>query len=113
MNNERYNQIIHEVWKKHALRLGLMIPRVDDDNDWQKSIPQTKNELIEKIKIGEWGVYGLKIEERELSWEKRFELFKEQNNGSHPEDIEMLDDYDIPTKLLTIIYNNETIEVYE
>jgi hypothetical protein len=57
--------------------------------------------------------WGLKIEERELSLEERFELFKKQNNGSHPEDIEIMDDYDIPTKKITLTYNNETIESYE
>ncbi len=57
--------------------------------------------------------WGLKIEELELSWEERFELFKKQNNGSHPYDNEMLDDYNIPTKLITITYNDKTIESYE
>jgi hypothetical protein len=45
--------------------------------------------------------------------EERLELFKKQNNGSHPEDIETMDDYDIPTKIIIITYNNETIESYE
>jgi hypothetical protein len=57
--------------------------------------------------------WGLTIKERELSWEERFELFKKQNNGSHPYDNEMLDDYSIPTKLITVTYNDKTIESYE
>jgi hypothetical protein len=75
----------------------------------------SKEEFINKCKTDnkfseKW---GLKIEERELSLEERLELFKKENNGSHPYDIEMLDDYNIPTKLITITYNNETIESYE
>jgi hypothetical protein len=82
-----------------------------DDRQWELD----KEEFIDKIKTDtefseKW---GLKIEERELSWEERFELFKKQNNGSHPYDNEMLDDYNIPTKLITITYNNKTIESYE
>jgi hypothetical protein len=57
--------------------------------------------------------WRLKIEERELSLEERYELFKKQNNGSHPYDTEMLDDYNIPTKLITITYKDKTIESYE
>ena len=75
----------------------------------------SQEEFIEEIKTDDdfserW---GLKIEERELSWEERFELFKKQNNGSHPYDNEMLDDYNIPTKLITITYNDTKLESYE
>ena len=77
--------------------------------------PHTKEEFINEIKTDDefakkWGVM---VEIRELSLDERFELFKNQNNGSHPEDIEMMDDYNIPTKLITITYNNEKIEIYE
>jgi hypothetical protein len=67
--------------------------------------------------------WGLKIEERELSEHERWILYcetciklntpsikgstnKEQMNEYHRE-------YNIPTKLITITYNNETIESYE
>ena len=80
-----------------------------------KSSVLSKEEFIKQIKTDDefakkWGVM---VEIRELSLDERFELFKNQNNGSHPEDIEMMDDYNIPTKLITITYNNETIEIYE
>ena len=75
----------------------------------------TRGEFINKCKTNpefseKW---GLKIEERELRREERFELFKKQNNGSHPYDNEMLDDYNIPTKLITITYNDTKLESYE
>ena len=75
----------------------------------------SKEQFINKCKTDpEFSeTWGLKIEERELSLEERFELFKKQNNGSHPEDIEIMDDYDIPTKKITLTYNKETIESYE
>lgn len=70
-----------------------------------------------------WGVF-VKIEERELSLEERFNLrypggnfsvFQENYPNTHkrnnPNDL--LDVFNIPTKLITLTYNNETIESYE
>ena len=61
---------------------------------------------------------GLKIEERELNTQERNEWFQIHLNGNNPfmksdwKDFE-LDQQNIPTKLITITYNNETIESYE
>jgi hypothetical protein len=64
--------------------------------------------------------WGLKIEERELSFEERMGLCKEKwdyswNRTINLEDIEwrMNNEWNIPTKLITITYNNETLESYE
>ena len=62
--------------------------------------------------------WGLKIEERELDLEERNEWFQVRLNGNNPfmksdwKDFE-LDQQNIPTKLITLTYNNETIESYE
>ena len=62
--------------------------------------------------------WGFKIEERELDLEERNEWFQVHLNGNNPfmefdwKDFE-LDQQDIPTKLITITYNNEKIESYE
>ena len=105
MNKEKYNQIISDTFKNY----------ISKTNEFKGDWPDTMEDFITKCKTNpefseKW---GLKIEERELSLEERFELFKKQNNGSHPEDIEIMDDYDIPTKKITLTYNNETIESYE
>jgi hypothetical protein len=79
----------------------------------------TKKDLIEKIKTDvkfseKW---GLKIEERELSLEERVELAGGKIQDKYPALVEMslrvCDERDIPTKLITLTYNNETIESYE
>ena len=77
-----------------------------------------KNSIIDPYFSKHW---GLKIEERELSLEERREIFEETpagrfkdiswHNMSNEETIEYLEN--IPTKLITITYNNETIESYE
>ena len=68
--------------------------------------------------------WGLKIEERELSLEERFNIrypggkfsvFQENYPNTHkrnnPNDL--LDAFDIPTNLITITYNDKTIESYK
>jgi len=69
--------------------------------------------------------WGLKIEERELSLEER-SIIAKSNHYEVSQNIKMfvrvdedrtlhknLDENNIPTKLITITYNNETIESYE
>jgi hypothetical protein len=70
---------------------------------------------------------GLKIEERDLSLEERIQFFykKDCSNGKPMADkilkeelkseriVKTLDSLDIPTKLITITYNDKTIESYE
>jgi len=62
--------------------------------------------------------WGLKIEERELNTQERNEWFQVHLNGNNPfmksdwKDFE-LDQQNIPTKQITLEYNNETIESYE
>jgi hypothetical protein len=62
--------------------------------------------------------WGLKIEERELNTQERNEWFQIHLNGNNPfmksdwKDFE-LDQQNIPTKQITLEYNNEKIESYE
>ena len=128
MNKERYNQIIDEVYRKYA------------DSHWTPPsnpkgkllsdqlfsvIPMehSKESFINKCKVDSkfserW---GLKIEERELSLEERYNLIEEdkhtqfvnwQSLGTDRVK-EVLDELNIPTKLITLTYNNEKIESYE
>ena len=76
----------------------------------------TKKDLIEKIKTDvkfseKW---GLKIEERELNMFERWELSNLTPNMSEIDYCNKLcDEHNVPTKLITLTYNNETIESYE
>ena len=81
----------------------------------------TKDSFIQMIKINsefseKW---GLKIEERELSLEEQIDLALEWGHDSFDLDMAMcnsedgLTEYGIPAKLITVTYNNETIEIYE
>ena len=127
MSKERYNQIIDEVYENYLT--NFIPPTCPPNLDVQPSYyePMTKEWFIKSIK--ERGLrgeefsnkWGLKIEERELSWNERADLSREKRRHSwtwqnwSEEEMEwrMNNDWNIPTKLITLTYNNETIESYE
>jgi hypothetical protein len=139
MNNERYNQIIDEVYSSYlqykrenitSTRWDILFSAKYRNSDKPLKPGDmlahatgrmcTKEELIEKIKLNkDWSErWGLKIEERELSVQERNEWFQINRNGNNPlmksdwKDFE-LDQQNIPKRVITLTYKNETIEVYE
>ena len=132
MNKERYNQIIDEVYenyenayyKGHAFGYKKL-----NDNEFSPDLKISKEDFINICKTNpefseKW---GLKIEERELSLEDRIQFYykRDCSNGKSIPDkilkeelksertVKMLDKLNIPTRLITLTYNNETIESYE
>ena len=89
-----YNKWIAEYWNNRIY---------PNQNDKEQFINKCKTnpEFSEK--------WGLKIEERELSDKERVAIFMENKRTNKFED----NNCDIPTKLITLTYNNETIESYE
>ena len=79
----------------------------------------TKDSFIHYIKtdVKFSETWGLKIEERVLSPKERIELAGGKIQDKYPALVEMslivCDERDIPTKIITITYNNETIDHYE
>jgi hypothetical protein len=77
----------------------------------------TQEEFINKCKTDQEfsEKWGLKIEERELSLEERkIHMSKYSNDRIYPDwDEKFLNEKGIPTKLITITYNDKTIESYE
>ena len=122
--NKEQQQIIDEVYQNYLT--NFIPPTCPPNLDVQPSYyePMTKEWFIKSIK--ERGLrgeefsekWGLKIEERELNTQERNEWFQVHLNGNNPfmksdwKDYE-LDQQNIPTKLITLTYNNETIESYE
>jgi hypothetical protein len=121
MNNEQ-QQIIDEVYKKHIN--SLFYDFSGEVKGYLLHEHLSKEEFIDKCKTNpefseKW---GLKIEERELSREERIDLYaKEYTPGMRNKYEPPFDDFidaklsvrNIPTKLITITYNNKTIESYE
>ena len=110
MNKE---QIIDEAYENYYEYMR-------DDRQWELD----KEEFINKCKTDpefseKW---GLKIEERELSLEERQELQTKMFNGLHYLHYSLngeeglhkeYDKQNVPRRVITLEYNNETIESYE
>ena len=124
--DKEQEQIIDEVYQNYLT--NFIPPTCPPNLDVQPSYyePMTKEWFIKSIK--ERGLrgeefsnkWGLKIEERELSLDERMVLCKEKwyyswNRTINLEDIEwrMNNEWNTPTKLITLTYNNETVESYE
>jgi hypothetical protein len=130
MNKEIYNQIIDEAYenyKKEIIRQReIQKEEVNRLRSQGKRVRViliellSKEEFINKCKTdSEFSEkWGLKIEERELSEKERiiFAGYDYENGGGIGwnmirETVDM--DNSIPRKLITLTYNNETIESYE
>jgi thymidylate synthase len=84
-----------------------------------KTNPDSRRLMVSAWNVGELDQmvlppchYGFQVYTRELSWEDRFELFKKQNNGSHPYDNEMLDDFDIPNRAISLMWNQRSVDTF-
>jgi hypothetical protein len=125
MSKERYSNIIDEVFKKYAD--SHWTPPENPDGPllsgklWSlKPIQHSKETFINECKTDKefserW---GLKIEERELSHDERIILMNKKLGVTdtlpqyYNTDDEM-DKNNVPTKVITVTYNNETIEFHE
>ena len=102
--NKEQQQIIDKVY-------GIYFDTIRDDSmDWLD-----EKQFIDKIKTDTFTseLWGLKIEERELSEDERYELCAAQKSKMTAISEEDYIKYNIPTRLITITYNDKTIESYE
>ena len=142
MNNERYNQIVDEAWNSyHHQTMFDSNPKwlepvpVMNMKTGEKSIGARqyhKNNFLAKCKTdSEFSEkWGLKIEEREWSVKERLFFVNKSNeeyekalaNKTQYESIGLdfelaltsrMNELNIPTKLITVTYKDEKIEVYE
>jgi hypothetical protein len=128
MSKERYNQIIDEVFINYC---QTKIEKTSTGEIWISYAGHygiiSKEEFINKCKTDnefsqEWGLH---IEERELTDKERlntliqneqrliYEKVQSFKNLKRKTIKDCLDEKNIPTKVLTLTYKNETIECYE
>jgi len=117
MIDEAYENYSKEYEKDNSIGSTLLVRRLDGKSVYRKPDKQMFIGLCtyDKTFSEKW---GLKIEERELSLLERYELMKKLDNWvsvhyKEPKTMEYMDSQNIPAKLITITYNNETIEIYE
>jgi hypothetical protein len=109
--DEVYENYSKEYEKDNSIGLTLLVQRIDGKSVYRKPDKQMFIDLCtyDKTFSEKW---GLKIEEHELSSEER-NKWSWDNWGITCEMESVLDEEEVPTKLITITYNNETIESYE
>ena len=114
MDKEKYNQIIDDVYKVYVKYWEPNIEYIDG-----KAI-LTQEEFINKIKKDKEfsEKWGLKIEEKELSHDERYKIMQlnistatlgKPTMYNH----EYYNSKNIPTKKITLEYNNEKTYFYE
>lgn len=113
--DKAYENYSKEYYKDNSVGLTLLVARIDGSVVYQKPDKEmfismcTYDESFSQ----EW---GLKIEERELSHQERFTI-----HSKNPIAIQAaldnkpltMEETNVPTKLIIITYNNETIKSYE
>ena len=104
-------QIILDVYREHCLEQSKYLRHGGTIQEFINKI-KTDSEFSEK--------WGLKIEERELSFNERIKHIVNSLESNAPllmenddKTIQWLDKNNVPTKLITITYNDKTIESYE
>jgi hypothetical protein len=115
---KRYHTVMNsDEWIENWVEPGK---KRDDARKNKGNNGYTKEEFINEIKTDDEfsEMWGLKIEERELSEEEGNEIrdiqyFKNNLHQALKGSDTKIDWENIPTKQITITYNNETIESYE
>ena len=117
--DEAYKNYSKEYEKDNSIGMCLLVKRLDGKSIYRKPKKEMFVDLCtyDKTFSEKW---GLTIEERELSLEERYKIalpiWKEKYgllaNMMVPTNVDNTP-YKIPTKLITITYNDKTIESYE
>ena len=122
MNNEKYNQIIDKAYKNYKVENQKLADVIGHGFHGGRL---TQEEFTNKIKTDDEfsKTWNLKIEERELSLEDRrkemesigvdFVTINMFFNKTLDLPKQEMYEKKIPTKLITVTYKDETVEIYE
>jgi hypothetical protein len=126
--NKEQQELLDEAYKNYLKKYEpSKTPGIVNYSDPLQYRPFTQEEFINKIKTDDEfaNKWGLKIEERELSLRERSFIVGSNHNEvsqnikafvGFDEDHTLhkhLDEINIPTKIVTLTYNDKTIESYE
>jgi hypothetical protein len=129
--NKEQQELLNEVYRHYLMEDAKILPNMSKEKMTELGYGLTQEEFINKCKTDQEfsDKWGLKIEERELSLEERCSLanfapfddrFPDGDDFKWDEHtINIAEDWlkqhhpNLPTKLITITYNDKTIENYE
>jgi thymidylate synthase len=84
-----------------------------------KTNPDSRRLMVNAWNVGELDQmtlppchYGFQVYTRKLTWIERFELFEKRTNGSRPYDNKMLDDHNIPTRAISLMWNQRSVDTF-
>ena len=106
------NQIISDAWANYQRKV---LDKFMNDTTISNYAITNKEEFINKCKTNpEFSkTWGLKIEERELDMFERWKIADLTPNMMEIDYCNKLcDEHNVPTKLITITYNDKTIEMF-
>ena len=103
--NSKQQQIIDEAFGEYSIMVWRITNMPLYDKEEFINECKTNPEFSQK--------WGLKIEERELSEDERYDLLTQQMTKLRAIRDEDYINYNIPTRLITITHNNKTIASYE
>jgi hypothetical protein len=118
--NKEQQELLDKVYQNYVNKTkfpgGDTVPKIEFM--YPDSTILTQEEFINKCKTDKEfsEKWGLKIEERELSLEDRTDYKKKRDGIARtiaPYSHQILDNSNIPTRLITITYNDKTITSYE
>ena len=113
MKNEKFDQVIDEVYK-HYQETHQYEPFILRDE-----MDLSKEDFIKKVtnNYGFGQLFGISLNERELSESERYDHLKTYKSmlcyDGRGNVMEYYDSINIPTKVITLFYKGEEIEVYE
>jgi hypothetical protein len=126
MSKEKMDQIFDAAYEKYSkeydkdnsIGLCLLVQRLDGKAVYKKPYKESFIAMCthDKLFSEKW---GLQITERELNYLERYNMHRSYINESNSDLLFELADHEnfnrlgVPSKLIKIRYNNETIEVYE
>jgi len=129
--NKEQEELLGAAYKRYLIEDARILPNMSKEKMTELGFRLTKEEFINKCKTdNEFSeMWGLKIEERELSSDERYNLLSESEkknfiitmrpmmspDDKYDEVHYTIDNYyeHIPKRAITISYNDKTIESYE
>jgi hypothetical protein len=110
--DKAYENYSKEYEKDNSIGMCLLVARLDGKKTYRKPEKEMFVGLCtsDKTFSEKW---GLNIEERELSLEDRCGIQINRNDYQSYYTKDELDENNIPTKLITITYNDKTIKSHE
>jgi hypothetical protein len=116
--NKEQQELLGDAYKNYLIEDAKILPNMSKEKMTELGYRLTQEEFINKCKTdSEFSErWGLKVDERELSLEERTEYKKKRDGISRTfasYTHQMLDGSNIPTKVISLTYNNQTEVIYE